>query len=352
MCWKSSPNLLRESSMSKFSAPAAPLACAIALILGLGLTACGGKDDAAPAGEAAKAPAAEAGPSAAEKALEAASAQQAAALAALPPEELKKRGSQALREQRLYAPAGDNAMEYYLALRKRSEKPDASAESALMDLQPYAVIAAEQAVGREDWVEAERLRKLIEAADPQAPALPRLASSIQEGQANAEKRVADAAALAEQQEKAAEEARKRAAELAAQQEAAERAAPATPTPAPAATRPTPAPATPSPAVAQPTPAPPTPTPAAPTPAPARSSALVAVSTPQPEYPQDALRRGTTGAVTLEFTVNPDGSVSNLTVVSATPRGVFERGVQNAVRRWRFQPIGAPQTVRRTFTFAN
>src|SRR5688500_7319502 len=153
MCWKSSPNLLRESSMSKFSAPVAPLACAIALILGLGLTACGGKDDAAKTGDAAT-PAAPAGPSAAEKELEAASAQQAAALAALPPEELKKRGSQALREQRLYAPAGDNAMEYYLALRKRSDKPDASAESALMDLQPYAVIAAEQAVGREDWVEA------------------------------------------------------------------------------------------------------------------------------------------------------------------------------------------------------
>jgi outer membrane biosynthesis protein TonB len=32
--------------------------------------------------------------------------------------------------------------------------------------------------------------------------------------------------------------------------------------------------------------------------------------------------------------------------------VFERGVQSTVRRWRFQPIANPQTVRRTFTFAN
>ena len=339
--------------MSKFSAPVAPLVVAIALSLGLGLAACDkSKDAAAPAAGDAAAPAAPAGPSAAEKALEAAAAQQAAALAALPPEELKKRGSQALREQRLYTPAGDNAMEYYLALRKRSEKPDASAESALMDLQPYAVIAAEQAIGREDWVEGERLRKLIEAADPNAPALPRIAASIEEGRANAEKRVADAAALAEQQEKAAEEAKRRAEELARQQAEAERtaaaAAPVTPTPAaPRPAAPTPTTTAPAPAVA-----PPTPPPVAPAPAPARSSNLVAVSTPQPAFPQEALRRGLTGEVVLEFTVNTDGSVGNITVVNATPRGIFERGVQNTVRRWRFQPVAAPQTVRRTFTFAN
>ena len=62
-----------------------------------------------------------------------------------PPTNCAARGRQALREQRIYTPAGDNAMEYYIALRKKSDKPDASAESALMDLQPYAVIAAEQA---------------------------------------------------------------------------------------------------------------------------------------------------------------------------------------------------------------
>ena len=336
--------------MSKFPVPVAPLACAIALTLGLGLAGCK-KSETPAAGTEAAAPAVPAGPSDAEKAAAAAAAQQAAALAALAPEELKKRGSQALREQRLYAPAGDNAMEYYLALRKQSEKPDASAESALMDLQPYAVIAAEQAMGREDWIEAERLRLLIEAADPNAPALPRIASAIEAGKAAAARRESEAATLAETQAKAAEEAKRRAEELARQLEAAERAAAAAPAPAATPTRPQPTPTAPQPTA--PAPAVAQPAPAAPAPAPARaSSALVPVSTPQPEYPQDALRRGTTGAVTLEFTVNPDGSVSNLTVVSATPRGVFERGVQSTVRRWRFQPIAAPQTVRRTFNFAN
>jgi protein TonB len=211
------------------------------------------------------------------------------------------------------------------------------------------VIAAEQAIGRDDYVEAERLRALIASADPQAPSLERIAASIEEGKAGLAKRAADAAAQEEALAKAAEDAKKRAAELAAQQEAAAREAAAAPRPA----APTPAPATAAapPPVAAPTPAPVAPPPAAPPPR-AASSALVAISTPQPAYPADALRKGQTGEVVLEFTVNPDGSIGAMDVVSARPRGVFERGVQSTVRRWRFQPISSPQTVRRTFTFAN
>ena len=67
----------------------------------------------------------------------------ASALANLTDAELREKGNTALREQRLYAPAGDNAMEYYLALRQKSAKPDVSAESALIDLMPYALIASE-----------------------------------------------------------------------------------------------------------------------------------------------------------------------------------------------------------------
>ena len=75
-----------------------------------------------------------------------------------------------------------------------------------------------------------------------------------------------------------------------------------------------------------------------------------VFAPQPSYPQDALNAGTAGEVVLSFTVNTDGSVSNLNVVSARPRGVFERGVRSSVSRWKFQPIDAPQTITRTFSF--
>ena len=321
------------------------LRLAIALALGLALSACGGKEEAAtPA-----APTATAGPSAAEQAAVQAAQQQAAALSALSGDELKKRGGQALREQRLYAPAGDNAMEYYLTLRKKSAKPDPSAESALIDLAPYAVIAAEQALGREDFIEAERLRALIEQADPQAPALSRIADAIAKGKANVANRATQDAARTEQLAKAAAEAKLKA------EQAATAAAAAARNPAPIATAPAPVAATPPPApVERPAPvvAPPAPVAAAPRPAPARpTGGLVAISTPQPSYPPEALRAGTAGEVVISFTVNTDGSVSNVELISAKPRGVFERNVQSTVRRWRYQPIDSAQNVTRTFTFS-
>jgi protein TonB len=335
------------------TSPSPTLRWAVALALGLSLAACGKKEEAAQAPAAAAATTQQA---AAEAAAASAAAQQAAALAALSADELKTRGRQALREQRIYTPAGDNAMEYYIALRKKSAKPDPSAESALMDLQPYAVIAAEQAISRKDWIEAERLRALIAAADPQAPSLARIADAIAKGKSAAaqeealaatrtadEKTAADAAkAKAEADAKAAALANQAAAAAAvAHPPAAPVAAPVAPPPAPVATRPQPTEA--APARAEPTPAPA---------APARASGgdLVAVSTPQPAYPPQAQRSGTKGQVVVSFTVNPDGSVGNVDVVSAKPRGVFERTVQSAVKKWRFQPIAGSQTVTRTFDF--
>ena len=324
---------------------ARPLRWGIALALAVGLAACS-KDE--PAETAAAAPAAEAPAPAAEQAAAEQAAASEAALAALSVDELRARGGQALREQRLYAPSGDNAMEYYLALRVKSDKPDASAESALMDLMPYAIIAAEQAIGREDFVEAERLRLLIEKTDAQAPALPRIKDSIAKGQASAADRAAQDLAREAQRERDAELAAQRAAQEAAAAAAAP--APATPTPAPA--QPAPAqpapeqPAAPPPVAAQPTPAP-----AQPAPAPApRSTTPVGVRTPQPGYPRDAYRAGVSGDIPVEISIAADGSVSNVRVLRANPRGAFDREVINTVRGWQFEPMAAPATVQRTFTF--
>jgi protein TonB len=319
------------------------------MALGLGLAACSGKPAPTAAAPAATAAAA------AEQAANQAAQQQAAALAALSADELKTRGRQALREQRIYSPAGNNAMEYYIALRKKSEKPDASAESALMDLQPYAVIAAEQALTRQDFVEAERLRSLIAAADPQAPSLARIADAIAKGKnAAAQQQVLEASRTVEQAK--AEEAAKlkaaQAAQAALTQQPATAAEPSVPAPAPATAPPPQQAAAPvqAPVVAAAPPPPPKPAPS--TPAPARASAeLVAISTPQPVYPPEAKRAGTPGEVVVSFTVNTDGSVGNIDIVSARPRGVFERNVQAAVRRWQFEPISGPQTMTHTFSFA-
>ena len=317
--------------------------------LGLSLAACSDK----PATPATSAPAATAA-AAADQAANQAAQQQAAALAALSVDELKTRGRQALREQRIYTPAGNNAMEYYIALRKKSAKPDASAESALMDLQPYAVIAAEQALGREDFVEAERLRSLIAAADPQAPSLTRIAEAIAKGKADAANKVTLDATRVADVAKAAEAAKLKAAQDAKTAAAAPAATTAAAAPPPARNEPAPPPAR-----SEPTP-PPAPVAATPPPrtrpsegkaAPARGgNELVAISTPQPAFPPEAQRAGASGEVVITFTVNSDGSVSNIDTVSARPRGMFERTVQTAVRRWKFQPISGTQQVTRTFNF--
>lgn len=322
------------------------LPCALLIALGLGLTAC--KKEAEPAATTATDTAAQAQAQADAQIAQAAQAAQAAeaALAALPVEELRKRASTAFREQRLYAPAGDNAMEYYLALRKKSDKPDPNSESALMDLMPYTVIAAEQAIGRYDFVEAERLRALLERADPQAPALPRIAEAITTGKANAAQRLIDDAKRSEEEKRLEELAKQKAAEDAAKAATAA-AKPTVVTPAPVETRPAPVETRPAPTVVAP---PPTTTTTAPVRPAAGSSSLVAISTPQPAYPPEALRSGVTGSVEVEFTVNRDGSVSDVRVVKSNPRGTFDRGVLGTVKKWQFQPLDEPRTIRRNFNF--
>jgi protein TonB len=138
-----------------------------------------------------------------------AAGQQAATAAAPPPvavsaevaamgaDKLREAASAALREQRLYAPAGNNAMEYYLALRDKSPN-DPAVASALTDLMPYTLIATEQSINRDDFSEAQRLYALMEKTNPQAPALPRLKQTIADAQASLAQRTADAAAKTEE----------------------------------------------------------------------------------------------------------------------------------------------------------
>ena len=65
---------------------------------------------------------------------------------------------------------------------------------------------------------------------------------------------------------------------------------------------------------------------------------------------DALRASLQGEVQVEFTVAPDGSVTDARVVRADPPRVFDRAAVAAVRRWRFEPISEPVTTRRTIAF--
>ncbi|QQP94863.1 energy transducer TonB [Lysobacter enzymogenes] len=319
--------------------------------LGCALAACGKKEEAAPAAPE------QAAPSASAPAVNAGNAV-SAKVSALTVEQLRDAARKAYAENRLYAPAEDNAVEYYLALREKAPA-DAVASSALTDLLPMTVIATEQSIGREDFSEAQRLSALIERADGQHPALARLKASIASAQQAVTKRAEQEKLTAEeqtrkqaelekqrlaqqqqQQQQAAQQLatqqaaeRQAATQRAAEQRAAEQRAAeqrAAPTAA-APERPAPAPA------------------AASAPA-AAASDLRAVSTPAPRYPPEALRAGTSGEVQVEFTVGTDGSVTAARVVRANPARVFDREAVNAVRKWRFQPVPAPVTTRRTIGF--
>ena len=128
---------------------------ALAAALMLAITACGKDEAAAPSADAGGAPAAVQSPATVDEAA-AEQAARADALAGLGEDELRERGRAAYAQSRLYAPAGDNALEYYLALREKVPG-DAAVASALTDLMPMLVIATEQARDREDFEESRRL---------------------------------------------------------------------------------------------------------------------------------------------------------------------------------------------------
>ena len=279
-----------------------------------------------------------------------------AQVAAMGAEQLREAASAALREQRLYAPAGNNAMEYYLALRDKSPN-DPAVSSALTDLMPYTLIATEQSINRDDFSEAQRLYALMEKTNPNAPALPRLKQSIADGQASLAQRTADATAKTEEDAKKQADLEKqrladqqKAQQQAAQQLATQQAADAKAAADKAAADKAAADKAAADRAAADRAAAQRGTQQQSAPAQAASNDLRPISTPSPKYPPQAYRDGTSGEVQVEFTVGTDGSVTSARVVRADPPRVFDREALNAVKRWKFQPVSSPVTSRRTIGF--
>ena len=321
----------------------------VPLTLVVALAACSGKDESAPATTAPAAPTATAPAATPAPAV-------SAEVQSKGPEELRELASKALRENRMYAPAGDNAMEYYLALREKTPD-DASIKSALTDLQPYTLIAAEQSLAREDFAEGQRLVALIEKVDPTAPALPRLKSGITKGMETALTRTQEetdkvkkdaenkAKQLADQQRQQQASEAEAARQIAAQQDAARRESERQDGERQAAARREAEQRQQAAAAAQAAAA------RQPAAAAAAAATLRPISTPAPRYPADALRSGTSGEVLVEITVGTDGSVTNARVLRATPARIFDREALGAVKKWKFEPVSAPTTTRRTLAFA-
>lgn len=140
---------------------------------------------------------------------------------------------------------------------------------------------------------------------------------------------------------------------------AEKAAAPAPSPAPVAAAPAPAPApvqvaaAPVRAAPAPTPTPPPAQPSAGAPgsnvvasaaptarpaAPAPSTAVTVLSREQPDFPREAVRAGVeTGTVRARLTIGASGEVTNVAIVQAQPVRVFDRAVQGALARWKFNP---------------
>lgn len=63
----------------------------------------------------------------------------------------------------------------------------------------------------------------------------------------------------------------------------------------------------------------------------------------PAYPRSAQRRGITGWVDVEFTVNYDGSTGDATIVESRPGSVFNRAALDAIAQWRYEPLDLSNT---------
>ncbi|MBQ4854698.1 energy transducer TonB [Rhodanobacter sp. B2A1Ga4] len=250
-------------------------------------------------------------------------------VAAMGLDQLLTEARSAMNEQRYLAPAGNNAFEFYLRVLEK-DPGNKVASDALRETFPFAATSAEQAINSRDLGEAQRQIDLLAKADPANFTLTILRSKLdaqrktQDKQqavdqqkaaqlaaqkAAAEKQAADQLAaqqkaqLAEQQK--TEQART--AQQPRQQAAASAAADGGAASADGAT------------------------------AAGGDTAAVLVKGMAARYPTAAMRARQEGWVVVSFTVDPDGTTSNVKVVDSQPRHVFDRAAIDAVERYRFNP---------------
>jgi periplasmic protein TonB len=278
---------------------------------------------------------------------EVAPAAASAAVEGLSIDQLYREARKAMAEQRMVAPAGNNALEFYLAILEKDET-NSGALDALRELFPFASGTAEQEINQGNLDEADRIIGSLAKADPSNYTLTILRSKLDAKKKQVELQAAQAAAAAAAPapkpassapaETAGTEATA-AADTAGDAPASSTATTAKPgstaAPAPAATRPPPAP------VAA---------------APQGETRDVEVVTPSPpSYPSQAARNREEGWVEVEFTVMPDGKVVGAKVTASDPARVFDREAVRSIEKTKFSPrlengVPVSATVRRRIEF--
>lgn len=255
-------------------------------------------------------------------------------------DQLYREARKAMSEQRMVAPAGNNALEYYLAILEKDPTNSGAAE-ALRELFPFASGTAEQEIIQGNFAEANRIIESLSRADPSNYTLTILRSKLDSRRKQVEQQEAQAAAAAAAPAPPPPPPEPTPAEIAEAQAAAA----ATAAAAAAAAAPPPPVAAPAPA---PTPAPPPP--------PQGETRDVEVVTPMaPTYPTQAARNREEGWVEVEFTVTAEGVVENARVTASDPQRVFDREAVRSIERTKFTPrlengVPVSATLRRRIEF--
>ncbi|MET0331767.1 MAG: energy transducer TonB [Dyella sp.] len=231
----------------------------------------------------------------------------------------------AMNEQRLLAPAGNNAFEYYLRALQKQPGNQVAAD-ALRETFPFGATAAEQSINQRDFIEAQRQIELLARADPSNYTLTILRSKLDAQRKLLDREQQQALDQQKQQQLAAKqlEVARQADAVAAKQRSEQAAQPVTP-PA-VATRAAPLAAS-----------APTKLTASVRPAEGGHTEPVLLEQATPRYPPYAMRSGQEGWVELQFTVDSTGSVQDVVVLNSQPRHVFDHAAIEAVSRWKFQP---------------
>lgn len=263
-------------------------------------------------------------------------------VAAMTTDELLAEARKAMNEQRLLAPEGNNAFEFYLKVLER-QPGNQVAQDALRETFPFGANAAEQAINQRDFANAQREIDLLAKADPDNYTLTILRSKLdaQQKLIGREQQLAEQQRQLAEQQAAAAQAKATADQLAQQQQAAQAAAARQAAAEKAAQAPQSQQRT-----AATTPAP----------QPVQIQDAVLVNAAKPRYPTVAQRRNQEGWVDVEFTVGTDGQVDEAHVVDAQPKHVFDRAATDAVERWEYKPAlrnGQPMavTMRRRIVFS-
>jgi protein TonB len=254
-------------------------------------------------------------------------------VAAMDVNQLLAEARTAMNEQRYLAPTGNNAFEFYLRVLEK-DPGNKVASDALRETFPFAATSAEQSINSRDFNEAQRQIDLLAKADPTNFTLTILRSKLDAQRKTLDKQQQ----LAADQEKAAQLAAQKAAadkaaadKLAAEQQKAELAAAQEKAQQPRATPSAGQQASATPGAANTTAA------TGADSAGGQTTSAVLLKAVGARYPTAAMRARQQGWVVVSFTVDPDGGTSDVKVIEAQPRRVFDRAAMDAVERYKFTP---------------